>query len=234
LPTSSGNGGNDARRTSRQPHDVARSLKRTGEPHNALEHALHWLADGVALLSADGTVVFANDSFHAMAGRNDGIGLKKGAIEFADAATREKFNRAVRAALRSGEVASVAPADFIAARAAGGRPYLASVRALLPQRGEPRQGRAVIMVFLRDPAARGGAADAAALRDLFGFTDAEATLAAALQSGVTLAIYARARGLSLNTAYTHLRRLREKTGSKRMAELIGKFDALRLPLLPAP
>ena len=95
--TSSSNGGNDACRAVQQARDVAHS----SSTHEALECTLHCLADGVAILRADGTVVFANDSFHAIACRNDGIELEKGVIEFADSATREKFNRAIGAALRS-------------------------------------------------------------------------------------------------------------------------------------
>jgi DNA-binding CsgD family transcriptional regulator len=226
--TSSSSGGNDACRAVQQERDVAR---RSSSAHDALERTLHCLADGVAILRADGTVVFANDSFHAIACRNDGIDLKKGAIEFADTATREKFNDAIGAALRSrAGAADRAPAtDFIVARAAGGLPYLASIRALLGQRGRPHQGQAAAVVFVRDPAAR-GSADASALRDLFSLTDAEAALALALQTGATPADYARAKRLSLNTVYTHLRRLREKTGSSRLHELIAKFDALRFPL----
>ena len=68
------------------------------------------------------------------------------------------------------------------------------------------------------------------MRELFGLTEAEAALAQALQSGVTLTEYARQRALSLNTVYTHLRRLREKTGRNRMAELIHRLNELRLPL----
>jgi DNA-binding CsgD family transcriptional regulator len=42
--------------------------------------------------------------------------------------------------------------------------------------------------------------------------------------------YARERALSPNTAYTHLRRIKEKTGCKRMPELIRWLNDLRLPL----
>jgi DNA-binding CsgD family transcriptional regulator len=82
---------------------------------------------------------------------------------------------------------------------------------------------------VRDPLT-GGTAATGTLRELFGLTEAEAALAQALQSGVTLAEYARQRALSLNTVYTHLRRLREKTGCNRMAELIHRLNELRLPL----
>ena len=94
----------------------------------------------------------------------------------------------------------------------------------------PKQpSTAVAIVFARDPHAPGTAATVT-LRDLLGLTEAEAGLAQALQSGVALSDYARSRALSLNTVYTHLRRLREKTGSNRMAELIHKLNEMRLPL----
>jgi DNA-binding CsgD family transcriptional regulator len=61
-------------------------------------------------------------------------------------------------------------------------------------------------------------------------TEAEARLAQALQQGMSVTDYARERALSPNTAYTHLRRIKEKTGCKRMPELIRWLNDLRLPL----
>ena len=66
--------------------------------------------------------------------------------------------------------------------------------------------------------------------DAFGLTRAEADLALALQAGGSPTGYARERTLSLNTVYTHLRRLKEKTGATRLSELIGRLNELRLPL----
>jgi DNA-binding CsgD family transcriptional regulator len=93
----------------------------------------------------------------------------------------------------------------------------------------PASPHAAAIVFVRDPLARNPAATDT-LRELFGLTEAEAVLAQALQSGMTLFAYARRRALSLNTVYTHLRRLREKTGCSRMPELIHKLNELRVPL----
>jgi DNA-binding CsgD family transcriptional regulator len=36
--------------------------------------------------------------------------------------------------------------------------------------------------------------------------------------------YASERGISPNTVYTHIRNLKEKTGSRRMAELLRKLN----------
>jgi DNA-binding CsgD family transcriptional regulator len=52
----------------------------------------------------------------------------------------------------------------------------------------------------------------------------------ALQSGESVGEYATAKGLSRNTVYTHLRRLKDKTGVKRQLDLIRKLHDVRLPL----
>jgi DNA-binding CsgD family transcriptional regulator len=214
-----------------QAFDVARRLKSAGETRDVLECTLDCLADGVALLRADGTVLYANESFQAIARRGDGICVRKNTIEFTDSEARTKFKAAIASVLRlrSGEADSAAGTDFRAARSAGGQFYLVSVRPLLGGAARKQPSSAVAIVFARDPHAPSVAATVT-LRDLFGLTEAEAGLAQALQSGVALSDYANSRALSLNTVYTHLRRLREKTGSNRMAELIHKLNELRLPL----
>jgi DNA-binding CsgD family transcriptional regulator len=88
---------------------------------------------------------------------------------------------------------------------------------------------AVALLFVHDPLARHRRA-AEIFREALGLTEAEANLALALQEGMAVTDYARARKLSLNTAYTHLRRIKEKTGCKHMAELIRWLNDLHLPL----
>jgi DNA-binding CsgD family transcriptional regulator len=184
----------------------------------------------VALLDADGAVVFANANFHAIARRDDGLRLRKGTIEFAAGEARDRLNSALAAAARlaDGDVRAPITSDFAAPRRAGGEPYLVSVRPLL-DKSRAQSAKSVAIVFVRDPLARNAAA-IGTLRDLFGLTEAEAALAQAVQSGTTITDYARTRRLSLNTIYTHLRRLREKTGSSRLPELIHKLNEVRLPL----
>ena len=45
-----------------------------------------------------------------------------------------------------------------------------------------------------------------------------------------LEVYARAHDVTMNTVYTQLRRIREKTGCHSVAELIHKMEDLRPPL----
>ncbi len=105
---------------------------------------------------------------------------------------------------------------------------MVSVRPLADPDRHPGLG-AVAAVFVRDPQAHNAAA-IPTLREIFGLTAAGASLAQALQSGTTLAEYAESRRLSANTVYTHLRRVREKTGCSRMPELIRKLNDLQVPL----
>jgi len=211
--------------------DVTRRLKEAGETRHSLERALDWLADGVALIGPDGAVIYANETFQGIARRKDGIAVRRGVLEFAAGEARARLGEALGATarLRKGDSAARI-ADFTVARSSDGPAYLVSVRPLLEgARHEGASSKAVAIIFIRDPLGRGGAATTI-MREVFGFTDAEANLAQALQAGIPLGQYARARAVSLNTVYTHLRRIKEKTGCSRMPELIRKLNDVQVAL----
>lgn len=86
-----------------------------------------------------------------------------------------------------------------------------------------------MVMFIRDPLWR-NAANSRILQDLFGLTNAEAHLAHALCSGMTTNDYARERRVTLNTVYSHLKHIREKTGCNGVPDLIRKFGELNVPL----
>jgi len=216
----------------RQAFDVGRRLAIADAAPRSLERALDWLSDGVVLVRADGSIAYANAAFHAAVRENDGIRSRPNGIEFAGAETRARFAAALAAVhrLRSGDVDHHAIADFSAPRRSGAPAYLVAVRPLPDNvRRDRCETDAIAIVFIRDPLARNVAA-VRVLRETFGLTESESSLAQALQSGVPLGDYARASAISLNTAYTHLRRLREKTGCRRMTELIRKLNDLQVPL----
>jgi DNA-binding CsgD family transcriptional regulator len=194
----------------RQAFGVTQRLREQRNKVSALQSALDWLADGVALLAADGTVLYANEALQEIARRNDGVAIVRRAIRLASAA----------AAIQ----------DFSVARRSPGPPYFLSVRPVTHADGVRVSRRmAVALLFVHDPLARHRRA-AEIFREALGLTEAEANLALALQEGMAVTDYARARKLSLNTAYTHLRRIKEKTGCKHMAELIRWLNDLHLPL----
>jgi DNA-binding CsgD family transcriptional regulator/PAS domain-containing protein len=210
-----------------QAFGMTRRLRGSAETRQSLEHALDWLADGVALIEADGSMAYANDSFQEMARADDGMRIKKNALEFASAAARDRFDAAIAGvlALRSGVVHATG-ADFVVARPSGAAPYVLSVRPLKAPRGERPSRSAVAIVFIRNPPDH-GMDDIRLLREVFGFTNAEASVALALRQGISLGEYARTQGVSQNTVYTHARRIKEKTGCHRLPELIGKLNEVK-------
>jgi DNA-binding CsgD family transcriptional regulator len=207
----------------RQAYDVSLRVRRSAGTVRAFEHLLDRLADGVAIVRADGRLVHANEMFLAIARRGDGLAIRRGAIELRPGRPSEQFARAIGATarLRAGDLEGEAVTDFLLPRRHGGAPCLVSVRPLPQAAGS----EATAIVFVRDPQAHGAGATRT-MRDVYGFTDTEASLAGALCGGMSLGDYARDRRVSMNTVYTHLRRLKEKTGTNRLPDLIGRLNDL--------
>jgi DNA-binding CsgD family transcriptional regulator len=212
-------------------HDVATRLRTAGDRGGVLENALGWLADGVALLQANGKVVYANDTLRMFAQNGDAFRIVDRTIEFADPDVRRRFDAALGAVQRIGDPSSDAClTDFPVPHSQGMPAHMVSVRPVVP--GSTRAIQHVqteIMVMIRDPIHH-NTATGQILRQLFGLTNTEAHLAEALCTGATTDSYALERGVSLNTVYSHLKRIREKTGCKSVSELIHKFGELSVPL----
>jgi DNA-binding CsgD family transcriptional regulator len=85
------------------------------------------------------------------------------------------------------------------------------------------------MLLVRDPLWR-NTGTSQLLQEIFSLTNAEAHLAQALCGGTTTSAYAVERRVSLNTVYSHLKRIREKTGCRGVPELIRKFGEWNIPL----
>jgi len=213
-------------------HDVAARLRKSGDRGGVLESALEWLADGVALLRADGNIVHANDTLHALAQRADAFRIVGRSIEFATPEARRRFEAALGAVEKVGDPSDDAPpTDFPVPRSGGMPAYIVSVRPLLRGRARETHTQADVMLLIRDPLWR-NAATSQMLQRLFSLTKAEAHLAHALCTGLTTSIYALERNVSLNTVYSHLKHIREKTGCRSVPELIRMFGELNVPLRP--
>ncbi|MGZ5183829.1 MAG: helix-turn-helix transcriptional regulator, partial [Caldimonas sp.] len=72
-----------------------------------------------------------------------------------------------------------------------------------------------------------------ALRALFDFTNAEANLASALVSGVTVEQYAQSRGVTIGTVRTQLNQVLSKSGAHRQADLVRRVLCSAAAALPA-
>jgi DNA-binding CsgD family transcriptional regulator len=192
------------------------------------ESALDLLADGIALLQRDGGIVYVNAALRRLAAAGNEIRIERNAIEFASPDLRTRFAQAMGAVERMRDCgAGHLATDFAVPRADGRPPYTVSVRPLA--RTGHAEPDAAAMLLVHDPMQQGSAA-ARMLRELYGLTNAEARLVQALSNGMTAVAYAESRQVSITTVYTHLRRTREKTGWKSVAELTRRFHELNVSL----
>ena len=213
-----------------QATDVMRRLGRLSNAQHSLERTLDWLADGVIMLAADGAVRYANIAAQEIVRARDGIAIRRGALEFVSGDASAKFGGALSAIgrLRESDVTAAMTTDFTVERLSGATPYSVSLRPLLAKIDAPEA--AVALMFIHDPLMR----DAMALellRQAFGLTPAEAEVANALRSGFSPDAYARKRKVGPNTVYTHIRRIKEKAGCSRMAELIRKLNDVQVAVV---
>jgi DNA-binding CsgD family transcriptional regulator len=82
-----------------------------------------------------------------------------------------------------------------------------------------KNGNAAAVVAVSDPNEK-LIPDIRVLMMLYGVTATEGVVASALVSGLNVAETAKAHDMTVNTVRTHLKRLFEKTGARRQAELI--------------
>lgn len=100
------------------------------------------------------------------------------------------------------------------ALARDGRPALTLLAEPLPT-----DGLAWVRLMLRDPELE--VPDPRLLQSLFGFTPAEAVVAAGLAQGLDSAELARSLGVQPNTVQSHIKRVLVKSGARRQSRLVS-------------
>ena len=213
-----------------QAFDFAARISQLRSQCQSLASALSQMDGAIALVGRHGEVTFINAAMEQILERETAIRLSNNELRFADPDATASYGRALShvAAVKTADHIDEAPTDFLCRRSSSRLPLLISVRPLFAETETIGIGyEPIAIVFVSDPAER--TAQLHAFDLLFGFTEAEAALAQALVGGVSARRYAVEQGISPNTAYTHLRRIKEKVGASRQAELIRKLNAARLP-----
>jgi DNA-binding CsgD family transcriptional regulator len=151
------------------------------------------------------------------------VQVRQGALGSPTPSVQEKLGAAVRMATRrAGRRGTV-----LALQRSPGAPVYQLV--VLPTREDCEftfgSDRPLALITLGAPG-QGRSVEAELLRQLFGLSDAEARVVAAIAQGSTLKDVAEESGVSINTVRTQLHSAFGKTDTHRQAELVALVDAL--------
>lgn len=200
--------------TELQPQAAERSagLDRIGVGRAVLAEALNGVADAVAVLNGLGQVLYQNPAAVRLFERCRSliIGPDK-VLQLADAAAAEQFARFLGAdAVEEDEL------EHIAVRCPQSCAVLISLQPI-PQTCAEMLGGCFIAWLKEQPEQMRALPS---LLSNFRLTPAELRLVEALAAGQTLKQYAKDKQISYETARSHIRRVFEKFGVKRQAELV--------------
>jgi DNA-binding CsgD family transcriptional regulator len=191
--------------------------------------SLDRLHGAVLLLGHRGEVLFANTAAHRLLQQQDGLALHVGNprtdglgwLKADSQKDAQELKKEVDSVLRTDPSEVRHFSQGVAFARPSGRGQLVLRLAPLSKQSDLTAEflDAGAIVFINDTMAR-LRLDPVVLGRLFGVTPAECKLAESLLEGSTLVAMANRLGISESTAHTHLKRLFEKTGTSRQAELV--------------
>ena len=182
-----------------------------------LDHLTH----GILLFDSFGEVVFANQAAAALLSGGGPLRLIAGQLRASSSRVQHDLNSAIAAACRA------KASRVVRIEAADGRSRLIVLSTLRSALSPVGYGPVVAMAFVSDV----GCAPSVPLERLaqtYQLTDSEARIALAAASGEAPGKIAAKLRLSANTIKTHLRRVYEKLGIHRQAELVRLMSVLGL------
>lgn len=200
------------------------------DAYKALQRAewqtLESLAVGVILLDRKARVLFANSAARSLGGEHGPLRLRQSKVGHMSPSHSRRLDEVVQSALRGTPMAAIA-----VPRADGGSQLTilaSSVRAQDVDRfADASLKSAAVLLFIIDAANKAGI-PATVLMDAYGLTPAEARIALAISSGLSIPETAKALRLSPNTIKTQLRGVFSKSGLSRQTELARMIASIGL------
>lgn len=197
-----------------------RRLHRLEVLSHASVQAIECLPMGLALIGDDGQVIHANAEAHSLINKVKVLRLDAdGGLSAVAAKDDLPLQKAIREAISTG--AGHAGGAGASLRLTGlDHQQLHLLIAPLPRKASPFGALTSAVVFISDPANL-AEVNVLVLKDLYGFTPAEARMTVAMTQGLTPQEYAVRQGLSLNTVRTQFRSAATKVGVGRQADFVS-------------
>lgn len=206
---------------------IHQRLQQTAQERRDGLEALEWFPWGLILLERNARAWFVNHEARRISSANDGLAIRDGQLQTTPLQCRE-LQTAIAGACGRHSSEGIG-AVLTIERPSRMRPYHMTV---IPQSdqtldvmGLPSLGAGALVMISDPESCQEPAIDT--LRRFFGFTPAEAALAAAMSRGIALAAYADDAGIATGTARKLLKELFAKTDTHRQGELVSLL--LRTP-----
>jgi len=204
----------------RRAATVHHSLHAVAQEQIALGEAIDRLYTGVLLLDGQRRVVLQNQAASRILADEDGLRVDRSGPSAQDAKDNVRLQELIARAIAEEPAPPDVPNVLRIKRPSGKRDYTLTVGALLhttPEEASEEDATAVI--FVVDPETD-LSAPAEVLEDLYDLTHSEAQIVRLIAEGLTIEEAARKRGVSVNTARSHLKHAFAKTGTTRQSELM--------------
>lgn len=187
--------------------------------------ALDRLDTGVFMVDGACRIIHASAMAETLLRANKELAVIGGRLSLRQPAQHDKLLSLVRAAMDSAIGRLAAPASALSIPRSCRMPLILEVAPLRPAKSRFGQQRPSVLIFLRDPEAP---LAVARLRELFGLTRSECSVAAALGRGSSLEDIAAQMGIGIATVRSHLKRILAKTGTHRQAEAAALLAGSRI------
>ena len=198
----------------RQAYLTQRTLRAVRGLCATLSETLHLVPNPVLVVDGGGRLHFANRAGETLLARNDGLSLQQG-IVIATCRQQAKLLAECLAKAARGKLGEALPRHDIAlARQNSSHPLLVRLTPL------PREGKEGLRVAMFVEPGSVAPTRVQGLSVALKLTHAETRLLDGLVAGKSLAAVSEEHAVSINTLRVQLRRLFDKTGTHRQAELV--------------
>jgi DNA-binding CsgD family transcriptional regulator len=195
------------------------ALRSAQRERGALAEAMDLLPTGVLVLDSGRHVLLKNRGADRILALKDGLSLDRNGPSADDARENASLQNLIADAIeRVGRDTAMTTGFLAVSRGSGKRSFAVMVAPLLKDASSVLRDAAVA-ILVADPDA-GRVADPEVLHALYSLTHSEAELVRLLAQGLSLEEAADARGVSMNTARSHLKHAFAKTGTSRQGELV--------------
>jgi DNA-binding CsgD family transcriptional regulator len=194
---------------------LGQRLAAASRSHAPILEALDRLDTGVFIVDGACRIIHASAMAETLLRENKELAVTGGRLSLRQPAQHDKLLSAVRAGMDSAHGRPAQPSAAFSVPRTNRLPLTLEVAPLRPSTHRVGQQRPSLLIIVRDPEAP---IAASRLRDLFGLTRAESSVAAALGRGSSLEDITAAMGIGLSTVRSHLKRILAKTGTHKQAQ----------------